>query len=133
MKTELTTENKVKFFVQYWGQEIQSYKLTYSWKRNQSVSGYSGGFLSLKNLCQLSDDEALELSTFNQDIDINTHKFVFNNNESAIRYVRNNIYFLIHKTQTADYLRRKGYAIRWMNISVDDQIEAGWIKLLSQP
>lgn len=39
----------------------------------------------------------------------------------------NNLYSLL--IETIDYIRSKGYALPWMGLSVEQQIEYGWIKL----
>jgi hypothetical protein len=33
--------------------------------------------------------------------------------------------------QAIDYLRSKGYSVPWMGISVEEQVQRGWIKLKS--
>jgi hypothetical protein len=32
-------------------------------------------------------------------------------------------------SKECDYLRSKGYALHWMDLSVEDLVEYGWIKL----
>jgi len=78
---ENTHENKSKFFAQYWGQEINDYRLSrYSTRRNEKVSGSSMGFLNLKPLSSITDEDALEIA-----------KRVFKNTEfhSASRIMEN--------------------------------------------
>lgn len=60
-RMENILENKAKFFALYWGQNIQSYKLTYSWKRDVKVNGYASGYLTLKPLSTVTDEDAIEV------------------------------------------------------------------------
>ena len=35
----------------------------------------------------------------------------------------------VKMANTVDYLRSKGYALPWMDLSVEDLVKYGWIKL----
>lgn len=37
--------------------------------------------------------------------------------------------FVFNTSKLVDYLRSKGYALPWMGLSVEEMVEAGWIKL----
>ena len=140
MKTENTLENKAKFFAQYWGQHLiimGSFlriidHLTLSNIENDDI-------LQLKPLSKISDEDALWT--------INNHYFKFENpileisklkalsKELHISYIFNDATrHLILKPENLyphnyDYLRSKGYALPWMDLSVEDLIEYGWIEL----
>ena len=140
MKTENTLENKAKFFAQYWGQHLiimGSFlriidHLTLGNIENDDI-------LQLKPLSKISDEDALWT--------INNHYFKFENpileisklkaltKEIHISYIFNDATrHLILKPENLyphnyDYLRSKGYALPYMDLSVEELIEYGWIKL----
>ena len=135
-----TLENKAKFFAQYWGQHLiimGSFlriidPLTLGNIENDDI-------LQLKPLSKISDEDALWT--------INNHYFKFENpilelsklkaltKEIHISYIFNDATrHLILKPENLyphnyDYLRSKGYALPWMDLSVEDLIDYGWIKL----
>lgn len=58
-----------------------------------------------KDICEMIDDNSF------------FSKRVWHKNESDISIA-------------VDYLRSRGYALPWMGLSVDEMVEAGWIKLI---
>lgn len=62
-----------------------------------------------------------------------------NNNSIAVCYINfsgsvyfnteNGVRLFTDDLSVYDYLRSRGYALPWMGISVEKQIEAGWVKL----
>lgn len=125
MKAEINNENKAKFFALYWGQEVLS------------DGGHLGGcvgdceedmFLLLKHLSSISDEDAIELGYSTCDDPLNPN---YGMSASGC--------FLDDWTQReemlmsdSDYLRSKGYALPWMGLSVEEMVEAGWIKLIDE-
>lgn len=138
MKTENNLENKAKFFAQYWGQEIvkwnfsagghSSMKLTVDDIR-LNAPNESDFFLELTLLSQITDEDALfiggliDLGYFDKKDIIELTKGCIN---SAIKGSSANIICWVN---IFDYLRSKGYALPWMDLSVEDLVEYGWIKL----
>ena len=145
MKTENTLENKAKFFAQYWGQKIICFPHNKNPIRYDNPNKLLAGtfernaYLELKPLSQISDEDALWT--------INNHYFKFENpilelsklkaltKEIHISYIFNDATrHLILKPENLyphnyDYLRSKGYALPYMDLSVEDLIDYGWVKL----
>lgn len=127
---ENTIENKVKFFAQHWGQEVQRVIMSHS-KPICKVGNYldwddiNEDFLELISLSELSDEDAIEVGKLNGSITDND------------KLVGHSLVYWLHKKGTnrditfeaIDYLRSKGYAVPYMGLSVEKLIEYGWIKL----
>lgn len=123
MKTEINNENKAKFFAQYWGQKVAG---------NNVVSGLSAydydeikhcGFpshLTLTNISNITDDDSMAF------------REIMHWPTKEIKSVAQTIVLLnmnMFPMVITDYLRSKGYALPWMGLSVDEMVQAGWIKL----
>lgn len=114
MKTQNTLENKAAFFAQYWGQEIlwanknqvNPFEVCTSWFTHNLVTSY----LELTPLSHISDE----------DIDVIDLPYI-----SIKDHLLNDIISQFE----ADYLRSKGYAVPWRDLSVDDLVSYGWAKL----
>ena len=109
---ENTLENKAKFFAQYWWQEVfllnnNKYRITKS--RFNAETLKQECYLELKPLSQISDEDAIKLG--------------FTNARDFLAVA--DIYHIYH----VDYLRSKGYALPYMDLSVEDLVEYGWVKL----
>lgn len=123
MKAEINNENKEKFFAQYWGQNLLSsdmhgdggtvYSLT---MKTDSLNGKS---LKLKSITEISEEEGLEIVKSGLTIEFF---------EKGWR-TKDTLIFFDYKIHMVDYLRAIGYAMPWMGLSVDEMVEAGWIKL----
>jgi len=158
---ENTIENKAKFFALYWGQPIFKYygKHTTGEKFALDFKNFGAlhnGFLELKPLSQITDEDAIELSKiiapdlFMSAGNDNKH-FIDRRFEPAWITVRHR-----RKIQSVDidfdgytcicneeeeylrnpyahsgidFLRSKGYALPWNGITVEKMIEYNWIKL----
>lgn len=162
MKSEITPENKAKFFAQYWGQDVLSsdmygdngtiYSLT------MKEDSCNDKWLLLKPLSSISDEDAIEVAKIacpelfhtrksghyierrefengwitvkhdinykSVDIDIDGYILVYNESDDG-GYDRNP-----NMVHAIDYLRSKGYALPWMGLTVEEMIEAGWVKLI---
>lgn len=134
MKTENNLENKAKFFAQYYKQKIcldnkgiaNEPWLNYSWGEIDKL------YLELTPLSQITDEDAeycvgkVECSMRKNDINHGD----FGMSPSAIfvnSLMGNNSYHIGRRE--ADYLRMKGYSVKWVDLSVEDLVEYGWIKL----
>lgn len=127
-----TPENKVRFFAQYWGQEIQIekrfdgddlYMSTPLQGINQN-SSVEKRYLELKPLSSISEEDAIEAAKI---LNTNT-EYGFDLEDYLSDYEWNNIAPL-EALNVYDYLRSKGYAVPYLNYSVEDLIKLGWIRL----
>lgn len=152
MKVEINNENKAKFFALYWGQEIFRYRNVDKispqainihvdhYTLNPTVV-FEFGYIVLKHLSSISDEDAIEVAKINTSIDWNNglepsvwinsfgYKVVSNGTGLIQRYGQTLIcepYLSLHQFQL---LISKGYALPWMGLSVEEMVEAGWIKL----
>ena len=107
MKAEINNKNKANFFALYWGQEIQSHGIELF-----HITGIliKHSWLQLKPLSKISDDDAEECGYDNA-------KYFLSDN------------YLFNSVKIFDYLRSKGYALSYLGLSVEEMVEAGWIKL----
>jgi hypothetical protein len=113
MKAEINNENKAKFFALYWGQEILNDGI--------ETGGNVGDceeemFLLLKPLSSISDEDA-------EFIDLQSEDY----NEDG--WFDGEGIFYYWASVDVDYLRSKGYALPWMGLSVEEMVQADWIKL----
>lgn len=149
---ENTLENKAKFFALYWGQEILSYQI----KATSLVCVgdsriHKDDILELKPLSQITDEDAVEVAKIMdvKDPDFWTNEFSKYRKEDQCNYSevgRDYISYFFRKERyslnlrvwyikqkliiaVGDFLRSKGYALPYLNLSVEKQIEYGWIKL----
>ena len=128
MKTENNLENKTKFFAQYWGQHLI---IMGSFLRRIDhvtlCNIENDDILQLKPLSKISDEYIFELTSHldfdNSEINEFKDLIIRNNNEWYNYFDKQEIIFVY------DYLRSKGYALPYMDLSVEDLIEYGWIKL----
>ena len=151
---ENNTENKAKFFAQYWGQEVLKYPglnpvFEIQWQEfnphieNEEIKPIQDGYLELKPLSSITDEDAIEVSSLltqekyivvertDQYISLSKGKYDFfiwfdgeilfnNDNASQLPLERMHVY---------DFFRLNGFALPWNGISVQEQIERGWVKL----
>lgn len=138
MKLEINNENKAKFFALYWGQEILNDGI--------EIGGNVGDceeemFLLLKPLSSISDEDAIETAKLDSSINWNYGTFgvwkntfgstVVSNGKGLIQKYGQTIIDISFLTPVQfDYLRLKGYALPWMGLSVEEMVDAGWIKLI---
>lgn len=139
MNTELTIENKHKFFAQYYGQEVVFHRnsrpkfITFESLINSvdTIDGYS---IYLKPLSSITDEDLnilIELQGWGKDNirNINVNFDQYPELSVSLESEKRNNYEVLNST-SIDFLRSKGYAILWMGISVEDMLNAGWIKLV---
>ena len=143
MKTQNTLENKSKFFAQYWGQRCGKNKYCNLSVNKSNILNIT--HLELKPLSQISDEDVIEGITYLYNITREElgeileikHYDTF----SSITTIGIGCNFKtsrsIHHWKgtkkigsvESDYFRSKGYALSYMDLSVKDLIEYGWIKL----
>jgi len=139
-------EMKVRFFAQYFQQEVY---LNDNWSSvdtprhlvafyltEDRVPGHLGGYLLLRSIHSLTDEEAKIISPI---LDISYD----NNSKHAMFDLVGFRYYLLgllevdgasvrgyNSLHVIDYLRSIGIAIPFMGISVEEMIKKGWIKLI---
>jgi hypothetical protein len=111
---ENTLENKSRFFAMYYGQKVLCI-------RKQNEPKLYVGFDDFTPKEKLQTDY-LELKPLSSITDEDRHALIdiMNNKDSEEEYT---------SLHSADYLRSKGYALPFMGLSVEKQIEYNWIKL----
>ena len=147
MKTQNTLENKAKFFAQYFGQHILYFSSDFLRKIDNLTldSIENDDFLELKPLSHISDEDVIQGITYLYNITREAlgeileikHYCTF----SSITTIEIGCNFktsrsIHHWSGTkkigsfeADYFRSKGYALHYMDLSVEDLVEYGWVKL----
>ena len=133
MKTENTLENKAKFFAQYWGQHLIIMGSFLRIIDHVTLCNIENDdILQLKPLSKISDEDAKESGYYLGRV-INIEGILQNSNGEIAKQVFNNYsrVGLLNQIPSGcvDYLRSKGYALPYMDLSVEDLIEYGWIKL----
>ena len=135
MKTENTLENKARFFAQYYGQHVLYFSSDFLRKIDNLTldSVENDDYLELKPLSQISDEDAIEVSKIfglghlsGAIKELILSIFRTSINDSGTTSSTNGIKNWLH---VFDYLRSKGYALPWMDLSVEDLVEYGWVKL----
>ena len=138
---ENTLENKAKFFAQYWGQNVRN------WHLNKPINSricstymtkhiVKNCYLELIPISQITDRDAFVLGRHQVE---NSQKYI-----SGVVKEKDNFgiwvllltkdggteFYLDTKTPfSVDYLRSRGYAVPYMGLSVEKQIEYGWVKI----
>ena len=135
MKLENTLENKARFFAQYFGQHVLYFSSDFLRKIDNLTldSVENDDYLELKPLSQISDEDAIEVSKIfglghlsGAIKELILSIFRTSINDSGTTSSTNGIKNWLH---VFDYLRSKGYALPWMDLSVEDLVEYGWVKL----
>lgn len=113
---ENTLENKAKFFAQYWGQKLLAVTVNENDFRQKIGNTYMGKYhvemchVELKDIDNITDEHAVMLGFEN----------------ASDFFIDGSTYAMI------DDLRLLGYAVDWSDLSVDEMIDFGWIKLKSE-
>ena len=123
---ENTTENKLKFFALYYGQDVLRHK---KWKlASDKISGISSllsknYYLELRYIESITDEECIELERILKE-NINT-------SEMAIICRIQDLHINISKLLQieSEFLRSKGFLVPFMNLTTDQIIEFGWAKI----
>ena len=120
MKLENTLENKAKFFAQYWGQYVLYFTSDFLRKIDNLTldSVENDDYLELKHISQISDEESILMYR-----GLETHY------ENAKQFLEDYAALDFLSQNEADILRSKGYALPYMDLSVEDLVEYGWVKL----
>lgn len=146
IKPEMTVEAKARFFAQYWGQNILHRK-DGSYVSVCFLNPIGDRFLELTSLADITVEDAIEVAKLiglsegdfevsHRPTDIHIEAY---SQEFTLFFEDCSIYFNDFDTDSAntgidylsayDFLRSRGYALPFMEWSVEQMVEAGWIKL----
>ena len=115
------TDVKCRFFAQYWGTKtmyVGGVGLVEVGKGGWSLK-HPDFFLQLKPLSKITDEDAISM-----------YRGLERNYESANQFLEDykSIGFL--EQSEVDFLRSKGYAVPYMEYSVDELVKMGWVQLV---
>ena len=115
------TDVKCRFFAQYWGTKtmyVGGVGLVEVGKGGWNLK-HPDFFLQLKPLSKITDEDAISM-----------YRGLERNYESANQFLEDykSIGFL--EQSEVDFLRSKGYAVPYMEYSVDELVKIGWVKLV---
>lgn len=123
------TDVKCRFFAQYWGQKLVAHtedlkvdgikELRYEPRTVINFKEIETSCLVLKSLSKITDKDAISM-----------YRGLERNYESANQFLEDykSIGFL--EQGEVDFLRSNGYAVPFMNYSVDDLVSFGWVRLV---
>lgn len=120
---EINNENKAKFFALHLGQETISSATITPNLISTVLLGQENHSVKLKPLSQITDEEAVKVIMIGLGKD---YKEFDGEPVAAVEYYKTSIVF---DSNEADYLRSKGYALPFLGLTVEQMIEANWIKL----
>lgn len=135
---ENNNDNKAKFFAQYWGQkvvvrDVKHDDILFNVWANTIIEVISDqrikSYLELNCLSNITDEHALSISkTCYRGLEAHT---VEAGKNIALGLVKE--YSILHVGEVlifvTDFLRAKGYALPWMELSVEQLVSLGWVKL----
>lgn len=133
-----TLENKAKFFAQYWGQKVIRYhEINQLWKVEPLLvkECSEDDLLELKPLSEISDEDAKQLAyRLGDAIDINEmiHKSSSDLVKEIIESYSSVQCLWMLNARFTDKVRELGYAIDWNNLTVEQQISYGWVRLTNK-
>lgn len=133
-------ENKAKFFAQYYAQRVlcvkggnPNFMPVSHWNTIQTYDHFKDSWLELKHLSSITDEDAIEVCEMSyRDL---SQQDKSERLEIGKRIVKGCIsddpsYFSALLFITVyQYLQSKGYALPYMGLSVEKQVEYGWVKL----
>lgn len=137
IKPEMTVEAKARFFSQYWGQPIQTYSISkFSIRKDTVVQGWTLGYLTLKPLSSITDEDLHELQVIEDVFEPGENCFLHVEDDYISCYFKNEWLGGSFKRPlllvSYQYLQSKGYALPYLYWSVEQMQSAGWIKLLEK-
>jgi len=127
---ENTLDNKSKFLAQYWGQKVLSISGREYLYINNIVDDPNLHVLSLrlKPLSSITDEDAIDVVKIHGVVNSAQYGYIteFSPIEKIKIFIKSINYW---RSDIADYIRSKGYALLYLDLSVEQQIEYGWVKL----
>lgn len=138
MKTEINNENRQKFYSLYYLQDVfiqplmgQDSTYYFNGANVDETEDNDGCYLLLNQLSEITDDHLAMILPIVQQ----TSYYRFETNFRMARQVfkqylnKSSSIHGSHWWQIQDVLRSLGYALPWMGLSVEDLVNAGWVKL----
>ena len=115
------TDVKCSFFAQYWGTKtmyVGGVGLVEVGKGGWNLK-HPDFFLQLKPISKITDEDAISM-----------YRGLERNYESSNQFLEDykSIGFL--EQSEVDFLRSKGYAVPYMEYSVDELVKIGWVQLV---
>ncbi len=151
---ENTIENKLALIALYWGQEVLSlgsndnYEVNFNWMKIAfEVTEPNYSRLKLRQLSSVTDDEAIEILTFMgftgyaevQDAGTMAKAvilalFVIASNDMMKHelIIKQMLFDFSDISSVVDKIRSMGFAYKWKNLSVEDQVSNGWIEIIKK-
>ena len=117
------TAVKSRFFAQYWGQDVCQTKGGRYKVDEDCFPLWEKSYLELKPLSKITDEDACKISYRNSNDEIIGHY-------TAKSLIKNIDCIGFYTNEEIDSLRRLGYAVPFMEYSVDDLVLFGWVQLL---
>lgn len=143
------TDVKCRFFAQYLMQRVWRYShsngekvLLYIDKNTMYNKGYQGilhSFLELKPITEISNEDAIECAKMFKWLQITENPELWNHPVTKEKVVKMNDHWKYGicilsienlNINQIDYLRSKGYALPFMEHSVDELVKMGWVQLV---
>lgn len=139
MEKETQMADKIRFFAQYWGQDyiyknehgkfkgnLSDENSIYHFKNNLKNNN---PLLLLKPLLKITDEDSVGVANI---ISTTIHDSV---SKELVFYYKEDILkdpevLCFASYKTVDFLRSKGYALPFMEYSVDDLVSLGWVLLI---
>lgn len=126
-------ELKEQFFALYWGQnvfKVKDYKGVWAMAQVtqwcMTEKDIESGYLELRPLSSISDDLKKELF---EKVNSIASAMLGRDLTADIDYLLENAELGFVNSFVVDFLRHHGFAIQWMGISVEEQVELGWVRL----
>jgi len=132
----ITQKEKEQIFALYWGQLVIAAKDgkvtegTYIW--NPYYHNMNNVCLLLKPLSAISDEDAMKVAKMDREIENEQFGALETREQITVEEVRINVTEFVQLFQfpIVDYLRSRGYAVPYMNHSVDELVNEGIFKLV---
>lgn len=134
-ETQMSEKRKRRFFAQYFGIRVFQNELN----KQYNCPNYSypssifnkeiNEFLQLKPLSKITDEDAVGVANI---ISTTIHDSV---SKELVFYYKEDILkdpevLCFASYKTVDYMQSKGYALPFMEYSVDDLVSLGWVRLI---
>lgn len=131
-----TLKNKAKFFAQYWGQKV----LVSLVKPHMCIFDvpHDNEYILLTLLSSITDEDAIEVAKIMYPKDKHNEKDSLNWGKDIVREIiegqtDKDVIWFAGIIPVVDYLRSRGYALPWTSVSVEQQVEWGWVKPIQNP
>jgi len=129
---ENNLENKARFIMHYLGQQVFVFDCgTLGNVSDKSLYNVKTGHLLLTPLSAITDEDAIEVAKIRwHSLDRNhPYKNSAKEGHKVVDILRNCAVDNYTMLKMFDYLRSKGYALPYLDASVDDLVSMGWVKL----